>query len=72
MRVILRMLSEKGCISYRELVEAGIPRKHIPMYALKLERAGIAERYHINSTKILCLKLMKPKPNTTESLVLKG
>jgi len=33
MKVILRMLSKDGCVSYDELVEAGVPRDVVHIYA---------------------------------------
>lgn len=58
MRVVLRLLSERGCVSYDEIVEAGVPRDVVHIYAIRLARSGIAVRKREDGRGILCLKLL--------------
>jgi len=57
LRTVLRLLSERGCVSYDELVEAGVPRVVVTVYAMRLHRSGIAVRGRLNGRSVLCLKL---------------
>ena len=55
---LLRLLSEKCCVSYVELVKAGVPKNRAWYYAVKLEKRGIAKRIHDNSGRtLICLKM---------------
>jgi len=57
MKVILRMLSKDGCVSYDDLVEAGVPRDVVHIYAIRLERDGIARRLiALDKIRLLCLQ----------------
>lgn len=58
LKTVLRMLSERGCVSYDELVEAGVPRVIVTVYAMRLHRDGIAVRGRgLDGRSVLCLRL---------------
>ena len=58
MRVVLRLLSERGCVSYDEIVEAGVPRDVVHIYAIRLVRSGVAVRKKTDGRGVLCIKLL--------------
>ena len=58
MRVVLRLLSERGCVSYDELVQEGVPRDVVHIYAIRLARSGVAVRKREDGRGVLCLKLL--------------
>jgi len=58
MRVVLRLLSERGCVSYDEIVEAGVPRDVVHIYAIRLARSGVAVRKREDGRGVLCIKLL--------------
>ena len=58
MRVVLRLLSERGCVSYDEIVKAGVPRDTVHIYAIRLVRSGVAVRKREDGRGVLCIKLL--------------
>jgi hypothetical protein len=58
MKIVLRLLSERGCVSYDEVVEAGVPRDTVHIYAIRLARSGIAVRKKEGGRGVLCIKLL--------------
>jgi len=65
MKLILKTLSREGCVSYDRLVEVGVPRDVVHIYAIRLERYEIAKRLlGPDGRKMLCFNYMLQAQST--------